>query len=355
MAEKYTNNHFMDFMGLLMGQAYWYGTTVRNCTTSLLNDKKKQYPTPKFAHYSAERVKKYETQIKSKMICADCIGAVKGYFWTNGGDGVKEAIQTGSAIKFTYQKGIPDKSADAMFEYAKSLGLPWGTMATMPELRGIAVRKAGHVGYYNGNGKVREMKGWTDGGKETDLKGRGWTHWYYIPGLKYEKGNEAPVIPTPETPSLGGRVLQRGSKGEDVKMLQTILTDKFGLAVGSTGIDGIFGAKTEEAVKGMQRKVQVVASGIYDTKTHTALMLYLDNIDREDDDDKMNKGYIKVTGKGLSVYVRSGNGTTYGIITVAKSGDKYPYVSTAANGWHCIEVGGRMGWISGKYTERTDK
>lgn len=58
----------------------------------------------------------------------------------------------------------------------------------------------------------------------------------------------APSFPLPTT------TLKRGSRGEDVKWLQQKLTEK-GYPVGT--IDGIFGAKTEQAVKSFQTDVFV--------------------------------------------------------------------------------------------------
>lgn len=46
--------------------------------------------------------------------------------------------------------GCPDKSANGMFTYAKSKGCEWGTMDSLPELPGVALRSDGHVGVYIG-------------------------------------------------------------------------------------------------------------------------------------------------------------------------------------------------------------
>lgn len=56
--------------------------------------------------------------------------------------------------------------------------------------------------------------------------------------------------------------IKKGSKGEDVKVLQT----KLGLTV-----DGIFGSLTEEAVKGFQKKNGFTVDGIVGPKTWAAL------------------------------------------------------------------------------------
>lgn len=348
MAEKFTGDHFADFMLGLVGQPYWYGTTINKCTEGLLNQKKKQYPDS----YKDVRMAQYRQNIKDMGICSDCIGAFKGYCWTDGGNGVAEAKGNTKAIAYKYRLHVNDLSADGMFEYAKKQGLPWGGIETIPEVRGIAVRYAGHVGYYLGGGYVAEYRGFKYGCQRTKLSERKWTHWYYLPVLKYGKADDTKPAPDKGTPALGGRTLKSGMSGEDVKTLQGILTESFGFSVGSKGIDGVYGSQTAEAVKKVQRKLQVAADGIYGPKTHNALMAYLDNIPKDNDETPEQEEKIVITGKGLTVNVRSGNGTNYRILSVVKSGDEFPFVSQASNGWICIRISGGVGWISGKYAER---
>ena len=52
-----------------------------------LSDK---YPS----HYGASRTSRYKQDITNKQVVADCIGGCKGYAWSNGGQGVLEAIGT---------------------------------------------------------------------------------------------------------------------------------------------------------------------------------------------------------------------------------------------------------------------
>ena len=83
----------------------------------------------------------------------------------------------------------PDKSANGMFEYAKTKGMEYGTISSIPDIRGIAVRYDGHVGVYVGNGEVVEERGFAYGCEKTKLKDRKWTHWYKLPWIKYEAGD----------------------------------------------------------------------------------------------------------------------------------------------------------------------
>ena len=189
--EKYTNLHFVEFLKAFVGQPYWYGTCVYKCTTSTLNSKSKQYSS----HYTDSRMSKYKQHISKKMVAADCVGLGKGYNWTYAGEGVIESIGTDKTFKSKYGHNCPDKSANGMFTYAKSKGLKWGKIATIPEVPGLAVRYDGHVGYYIGNGKVIEERGFNYGCVITELKGRKWDHWYEFPGIKYVSGDYKPENP----------------------------------------------------------------------------------------------------------------------------------------------------------------
>lgn len=64
-------------------------------------------------------------------------------------------------------------------------------------------------------------------------------------------------------PAYAKPVLRKGSKGEDVKLLQKLL--------GGLAVDGVFGSLTEKAVMAFQQKNKLVADGICGPKTWTAL------------------------------------------------------------------------------------
>ena len=70
---------------------------------------------------------------------SDCIGGCKGYAWTNGGQGVLEAIGTDKTITSKYgSNGCLDKGANSMFTWAKSKGMDWAPLT--PCLRSLVWR-----------------------------------------------------------------------------------------------------------------------------------------------------------------------------------------------------------------------
>ena len=181
----FTNEHFAAFCLSMLGQPYWYGTALHKCSESLRASKARQYPS----HYGSSRTNRYRDDIAKKKVCADCMGAAKGYAWTNGGQGVLAAIGTDKTFdKKTGSNGCPDKSSNSMFSWAKSQGMDWGTIDTLPDIVGLAVRFDGHVGYTVGGGYAVEWRGFSYGCVKTKINGRGWTHWYKLPFIDYNDG-----------------------------------------------------------------------------------------------------------------------------------------------------------------------
>ena len=280
MAERidtpFTNEHFIAFCEKMLGQPYWFGTCLYKCRASLLASKSRQYPDA----YASSRQSRYQQDIAQKKVAADCIGACKGYAWTGGGIGVLESIGTDKAYTSKYgSNGCPDKGATGMFNYAKSKGMDWGVIGTLPEIVGLALYKSGHAGYYAGNGYAIEWKGFSYGCVKTKVAGRGWTHWYKLPFIDYGDCNVTVPAPVENTVSyvLGDQLLQKGCKGTDVTALQETLL-KLGYALPKYGADGKYGVETESAVLAFQKATTLTQDGKYGSQSNSALMTALEKM-----------------------------------------------------------------------------
>lgn len=355
----FTNEHFVAFCLSMLGQPYWYGTVVYKCTENLRSRKARQYPS----HYGSSRTSRYRDDIAKKKVCADCVGLIKGYCWTGGGKGVVESIGTDKTFSSKYgANNCPDKSANSMFSYAKGKGCAWGTMDSLPEVPGIALRSDGHVGVYVGGGYAVEERGFNYGCVKTRVKDRKWTHWYYLPFIDYGEGGS--VKPPQTEYALGSRLLRKGTEGNDVKQLQEYLL-RLGYSLPKYGADGDFGAETEAAVRAFQEDERLEVDGKYGEKSHAALM---DAIEAEDEDtpeqpaqpedgEEENEGekpvgtHVVIVSDGGKVNIRVGNGTQYGRVTQLALGTTLDYVATASNGWHAVVVNARVGWVSGEYSK----
>lgn len=80
-------------------------------------------------------------------------------------------------------------------------------------------------------------------------------------------GEEIDMKPPIELPN---RYLRKGSKGEDVKTMQTMLI-ACGYSCGKSGADGIFGSKTLAGLKVFQKKNGLTVDGIYGPASKAAL------------------------------------------------------------------------------------
>lgn len=149
----------------LRGWGYVWGTYGEVLTRSYYNAKAEQYP---------DEVGGYADFIESNWLggrTSDCNGLIKGYGWLNPDT---HEIEYGT-------NGVPDIGADTMYANATEKG----TIDTIPEIPGLAVWHEGHIGIYIGGGKVIEAMGTKYGVVETELAGRGWTHWLKVPYITY--------------------------------------------------------------------------------------------------------------------------------------------------------------------------
>ena len=345
----FTNEHFSAWCEKMLGQPYWYGACAYKATAALLNRKSRQYPS----HYGSSRTARYRQDIRNKTVVCDCIGGLKGYCWTGGGQSALEAIGTDSAVAIRYgANGCPDKGANGMFSYARARGMAWGTMDTLPDVTGLALYRDGHVGYTVGGGYAVEWRGFAYGCVKTKIAERDWTHWYQIPFLDYgSAGFDSPGGNAFTQAALGGRLLQKGSRGTDVQSLQEQLM-KLGYPLKQYGADGTFGAETEKAVRAFQKKAGLAADGKYGNLTHDALMDAVSDAEDSGADQPPVCGEkkVEIVSSGGKVNIRCGNGEKYGRITQASGGQRFPYVAAAENGWRALEIAGRVGWVSGAFS-----
>lgn len=164
---KKTNIGLVEYCYAQLGRPYWYGTFGQLATKALYENRRKAYPS----YYNAND---FESQLGQKV--HDCIGLVKGYFWTESAD----------STKYSYKKGFPDVSADAQWSRSKKKD---NKMATLPEIPGVLVFMPGHVGVYVGGGWVIEARGHLYGVVKTRLKDRPWKKWAMVDELEYLTGS----------------------------------------------------------------------------------------------------------------------------------------------------------------------
>lgn len=183
----------------------------------------------------------------------------------------------------------------------------------------------------------------------TRFSGRGWNRWGVM--NKYFDYGNAEVKPEteiekPETEmEFGARLLKRGCKGNDVKMLQESLID-LGFSCGKYGADGDFGAATEDAVIAFQTAYGLEVDGKAGNETCGKIKELM-----VDDSDPVEAPMAKVMVTGGTVNVRDLPSKTGRIMKVVKKDEEYSHTGNTENGWFEISFGDEKGWISGKHAE----
>lgn len=175
-----------------------------------------------------------------RTLCNDCQGFCKNIF---------------SRVGIT----LPGAGATSMYNTVSAFTAR-GKIADIPKDKVCLVfmqngDKMSHVGIHIGNGDIIHCSGTVKRGRITD---RGWSHYAVPKGMDGE-------VPTTDKPTL-----RKGSSGEYVTLLQTMLIQR-GYDVGATGADGKFGDKTAAAVRMFQRDNGLVQDGVVGRNTWAAL------------------------------------------------------------------------------------
>lgn len=176
---------------------------------------------------------------------------------------------------FTYwclsQVGITIKGGGATSQYNTAANwVQRGDIGDMPDVVCCVFQrrngKMQHTGIHIGGGKVIHCSAGVQWGDTSD---KAWTH-YAIPAGLYTAEEIAAAGKTDTGKPTESVVfnLRRGSKGADVTKLQTALNAQ-GYDCGAA--DGIFGAKTEAAVRAFQQANRLTVDGIAGRDTQAAL------------------------------------------------------------------------------------
>ena len=176
---------------------------------------------------------------------------------------------------FTYwclsQAGITIKGGGATSQYNTLAN--WvrrGEIREMPEVVCCVFQRRNgrmqHTSLHIGGGKVIHCSNGVQWGDTSD---KAWTHYAIPAGLYTAEEIAAAGKPEPEKPTESVIFnLRRGSKGSEVTKLQQAL-NALGYDCGAA--DGIFGAKTEAAVRAFQQANRLTVDGIAGKATQAAL------------------------------------------------------------------------------------
>lgn len=142
-----------------------------------------------------------------------------------------------------------------------------GTIGSLPRSTPcmVFIKQGGrmvHIGWYDGAGKVYEMRSSKMNARHDALSAR-WTHWGKPDFVDYTQKEETFMIEL--------KVIKKGDKGQQVKALQLLLIGS-GYSCGKAGADGDFGKGTDAAVRAFQKAKGLTVDGEAGKKTFSKLL-----------------------------------------------------------------------------------
>ena len=238
-----------------LGNPYVFGMWGRECTPSVRRQYAGYNPSHKSAIYKACPVLSGR-----QSACEGCKWQGKLAFDCRG---------------FTYwclsQVGITIKGGGATSQYNTSANwVQRGEIREMPDVVCCVFQRRNgrmqHTGLHIGGGKVIHCSNGVQWGDTSD---KAWTHYAIPAGLYTAEEIAAAGAVKADKPSEGVVFnLRRGSRGSEVTRLQTAL-NAHGYDCGAA--DGIFGLKTEMAVRAFQDDKGLTVDGIAGKATQAAL------------------------------------------------------------------------------------
>ena len=176
-----TNKEFVDKLLNIVNNyktIYAYGTFGQKLTTSIINQKAKQYPN----WYTSTRKNNLLNLVGKNYFAFDCVGLIKGVLW-----GWNGSNTTNGGAKYQ-SGGVPDINANGLINKCTNISTDFSSI-TMGEV----VWMSGHVGIYYKNGQVIECSpAFNNKVQITNLTQRAWKKHGYLPWITYSSSNFLP-------------------------------------------------------------------------------------------------------------------------------------------------------------------
>lgn len=239
-----------------VGCPYIYGATGQACTTEYRRARIAQYP-----QYAGKITYNCQRLSGGATSCVGCKWAI---------DGVgRLAYDCAQLTRFAMENAGIALVSGANSQWEKTAFVVKGEIKDMPkDMLCLLYRddgdRMGHTGEYLGDSTVVHAKGHDYGVVHEWLSQCKFTHFGIPAGLYSNDELRAAGI----DPGLNLPTLRRGSWGENVKRVQSLLNAEIGAGL---VVDGLYGEATEEAVKKYQKAHGLTADGIVGPKTWAAL------------------------------------------------------------------------------------
>ena len=198
-----TNKEFIDKLLNIVNNyktAYAYGTFGQKLTTSIINQKAKQYPN----WYTTSRKNSLSKLVGKNYFVFDCVGLIKGVLW-----GWSGSNSTNGGAKYE-SNGVPDINANTMINKCNNISTNFSNIQ-MGELLWMN----GHVGIYYKNGEVIECSpAFNNKVQITNISQRNWKKHGFLPWIKYDSSF---------LPARG--YFKKGDSGKNVEKICAFLSE----------------------------------------------------------------------------------------------------------------------------------
>ena len=178
---------------------YAYGTFGQKLTTSIINQKAKQYPN----WYTDKRKKELLDLVNKNYFCFDCVGLIKGVLWGwNGSNSVNGGAKYES-------NSVPDVSANGLINKCKNISTDFSNIKM-----GEVLWMDNHVGIYYKDKEVIECSpAYKNKVQITKLSQRKWKKHGFLPWVTYSNSF---------LPSRG--YFKKGDSGKNVEKICEFLS-----------------------------------------------------------------------------------------------------------------------------------
>lgn len=302
---------------------YVYGSIGGIVTNSLIEYKKKQYPS----FYTAARTAKIKATVGKGYFGFDCVNVIKSILW--GWNGNKNASYGGAKYA---SNGVPDVSADGMINLCTSVSSSgWSNLKV-----GEAVWLPGHIGVYIGNGLVIEctpkwdnnvqISGLGNVGKSYNGKSRSWKKHGKIPYVSYSNKTTVTEVAMNKTMYTTTNLNFRKEPNTSAIILETLKKDTEVLVIAKYS-DNWYKATCNGKTGYLSAK--------YLTEKATAEIL----------------NEIMYTTANLNF--REQPNTSCSVITVLKKDTEVNVISKYSDNWYKVIYDNKTGYLSAKYLTKT--
>jgi len=198
-----TNKVFVDKLLNIVNNyktVYAYGTFGQKLTTSIINQKAKQYPN----WYTNKRKNELLNLVNKNYFCFDCVGLIKGILWGWNGS---NSINGGAKYE---SNGVPDVNANGLFNKCNNVSTNFSKI-TMGEVLWME----GHIGIYYKDGMVIECSpAFNNKVQITNISQRNWKKHGFLPWITYSSSF---------LPSRG--YFKKGDSGRNVEKICAFLSN----------------------------------------------------------------------------------------------------------------------------------